>query len=214
VGRPHIRRLVVVSTLASVLAAGAQAADREWARIDHPSFGGGDTRVFVNGLVPAGGGAPWLAVGHLARPDGSRVPTVWTSADGRRWTRSDAGPSRGHSGRDRLFYPARRGNVSVAFGLTAQGGRTETPAVWRSVDNGPWQHVPEADAVFGLPQQTVVENVEAHPDGFVAVGDRTRPDGANALGIWRSEDGVSWTPDDDPQLVAPRGRVLPRTCIR
>lgn len=207
-GRPHTRRLVAAATLASILVAGAQAADTEWSRIDHPSFGGGDTRVFVNGLVPARDGGPWLAVGHLARPDGGRVPTVWTSADGRRWTRSEAGPSRGLPGRDRLFHPARRGNVGVAFGMTAQGGPTETPAVWRSVDNGPWQHVPEADAVFGLPLDTLVESVEAHSEGFVAVGGRVRSDGAGALGIWRSADGVSWTADDDPNLVAPRGEVL------
>jgi hypothetical protein len=109
VGRPRVRTPIAAVVLACFLAAGAHAGDADWSRIDHASFAGGDTRVFVNALVPAGGGAPWLAVGHLARPDGTRVPTVWTSSDERRWTRSEAGPSRGEPGRDRLFYAARRG---------------------------------------------------------------------------------------------------------
>jgi hypothetical protein len=81
----------------------------------------------------------------------------------------------------------------------------ETPALWRSVDGAPWRHVAEADATFDQPSETLVEGVDAHPQGFVAVGARARPDGTRALGVWRSADGATWVADDDAELAAPRG---------
>ena len=187
------------------IASSASGGPSGWERVEHPTFAGSETRVFVSSLVPAEAGRPWLAVGYLVHPDGRRVPTTWTSADGERWNSATAGPSPGEPGRDRLFHSARRGDVAVAFGLTARGGRHEQPSVWRATGDGPWAHVRDADNVFAGALDTDVESVDAHASGFVAVGARIRADGREALGLWRSPDGVTWAADDDAALAAPSG---------
>ncbi|MFL6054698.1 MAG: hypothetical protein ACJ72W_17520, partial [Actinoallomurus sp.] len=139
-------------------------------------------------LIAAATGA-WIVLGD--RPDGT---TVWTSRDGRSWTRQPdvAGSAFGRN--DRISRVTAVGSGFVAVGATSANGdfSDPTPVVWRSVDGRRWDRVtggqlnlPKAGAKMSLVGAAAAGNtIIAHGIGVTA-GKRPKP----IDGLWRSADG-------------------------
>jgi hypothetical protein len=114
---------------------------------------------------------------------------VWTSADGRRWTRvaSDSFTGAGGSGPRRL-----RAVAAVPGGIVAVGSETdaegiEHPAVWASTDGSRWALTP-APAAAGPDRPTgSLRALLVTSEQLLAVGD---VDGDAS--VWTSGNGVAW----------------------
>jgi hypothetical protein len=179
----------------------------------------------------AGGVRAWAALGgpagggQLGRA--SAVDALWTSLDGRTWTRRAASVA---------FRPGDRVNalVRTASGFAAAGTAAGVPAVWLSRDGATWQRVPARPA-----GAVRLERLAAVGDTLVAQGTRrstvvrtvlrsttqqTRQKAAKTAaakrtvtrqkvaktvvseGHWRSADGGrSWSPVSVPQGLGSYG---------
>ncbi|HEX5630415.1 MAG TPA: hypothetical protein VFY15_02020, partial [Acidimicrobiia bacterium] len=97
----------------------------EWTRVTGLAFGGVRAQ-HISALVLDAEGI--VAVGYDTAPDGNRVPAVWTSPDGLRWSRN-AG-----SGLDEPGHRWMNGAAIGPLGLIAVGGDgtrpVGDPAVW------------------------------------------------------------------------------------
>jgi hypothetical protein len=136
-------------------------------------------------LQPAGGDAPWLAGGDSPDGRGSRVATVWRSAEGLSWDRvplpdGDSAIVRG---------AARHGDTVVLVGDQDGGGTARRAAVWVARGDGDPARV--AGALSGGEGTVLVRQVVggvAGGQGFLALG---TVEGRVAL--WRSADGSAWS---------------------
>lgn len=148
----------------------------------------------MNGVVQAGPG--FVAVG--AAPDRvttSQVPehgVVWTSTDGRSWSRvADAPLFHAPSGTDQTFGDsikavATDGTHLVAVGTVGTQGDVGSALAWSSSDGRTWKRGTAVDFAYGQ-----MFNVAAVPNGFLGIG----PSGTDSCvgGIWSSADGDTWT---------------------
>src|SRR5581483_648487 len=124
----------------------------------------------VTGL--AAGSHGFAAVGTAGRQ-----PAVWTSADGKAWTRTGLSPAGAT-----LRVVATVGNRIVVMGANAAGA----PLAMLSVNDGAtWQ--PVALPVTGL-SAPVVTALAAEGTGFTALGES-----GQQLVSWASADGAVWT---------------------
>jgi hypothetical protein len=122
-------------------------------------------------------------------PRGTRTSVLaWSSRDGRSW-QSEPGLTIADAG---VSAATARGETIVAIGSDAGGASM----MWRSVDAGGWQRVPQSST-------TVLRGVVSVVDGFLAVGRDGEPDqGSGGVGIrgvgrpaaWWSADGLTWSP--------------------
>ena len=168
------------------------------------------------------GGPGFVAVGFdtgsESEPYGA---AVWTSADGRSWSRvprdREVFGSRFEPGGAEMMRVAAdtvgQRLVAVGVDLHLEGEQTAA-AVWFSVDGLSWTRVPHDDAVFGGPASYFqMDDVVAGSPGFVAVGAEAFPEGefrrlpftdgvlvtptgfqdAPVRGaVWTSPDGLVW----------------------
>jgi hypothetical protein len=124
----------------------------------------------MGGVAAAAGG--FVAVGATS----DLVPVVWTSTDGRTWTRPS--PS-GLSTSAEL-----RSIVTGTQGLVAVGGDGSRAASWTSKDGATWVEGPDAPALAG----GSMLQVHSTSTGLVALG---TVNGGGAA--WLSADGSTWT---------------------
>jgi hypothetical protein len=129
---------------------------------------GAMTGATIGGL--AAGPARLVAVGQVAGQ-----PAVWTSSDGRTWTRISSPPTGGT-----LTDVAQVDANWVAVGSGA--GRA---MAWTSSDGTAWRPVPAGAGLDG----STVDRIEVVGSEFVALGQSTPRDGA----AWLSVDGTSWS---------------------
>ena len=119
---------------------------------------------------------------------------IWTSTDGRSWSKTDIEPGIGS-----LLYDITAGGPGlVVGGEFAIPGVDARGAVWTSVDGITWTRVFESDTLL----TEGIELVAAGESGLVAVGAASGgPSGQPRT--WTSPDGLSWTVHEDvPQFSA------------
>jgi hypothetical protein len=112
---------------------------------------------------------------------------IWTSADGRRWSRAQAeGKAFGRPGPQRLLGLAVGGAGWLAVGF--DGPAPRRPLVATSADGTSWKAV-DGDKVFKPGNQAQLDTASAAsgPAGYVIVGD----DGPSAT-VWHSTDLKTW----------------------
>ena len=136
-----------------------------WARV--PGLGDGSGQV----TALAAGSRGFAAAGTAGQQ-----PAVWTSADGKTWTRTSLSPA-GVT----LRLVAANGNRIVVMGTSTAGA----PLAMLSVNDGAtWQ--PAALPVSGL-SAPVVTALAAEGTGFTALGES-----GQQLVAWTSADGAVW----------------------
>lgn len=163
-----------------------------WSRAPDPDGeldGEGSQRM---NAVAAHGGR-FTAVGIEEAEDGGAVSTraaVWTSADGRSWTRHrDAFPAHDGSGEQHPIGVTVHDGRWVAAGWTGGVGHQQA-AIWWSDDGQRWAAA-SGDTFSGSHARSV-RAIASGPGGIVAVGsinDGTDVDAA----VWTSPDGETWT---------------------
>ena len=138
------------------------------------------------------GGPGLVAVGtlHLNRA------SIYTSSDGLTWSPipEDGAPAAPYESEITDI-------VAGGPGLVAVGHSGLTAAVWTSSDGFEWTRVPHDPEVFGKDsEETELLGIAADAAGFVAVGGISD----NAMGVWKSTDGVNWSVVPlDPEVMNP-----------
>jgi hypothetical protein len=138
---------------------------------------GGTTDARHNGLVP---GNPRSAV-------------VWTSPDGRTWTRRPDDPKVFGGATMQAVAQGGSGLVAVGHSGYSSIGLLPKAEAWFSSDGVTWARTSVAGS-YGHP----MGDVTAFGNGFVAVGAGNAFDGGY---IWTSDDGLKWTQVKDPALA-------------
>jgi hypothetical protein len=167
-----------------------------WSQVphDHAVFAGPGWQGMTSVTT---GGPGFVAVGRAWPDAGDVVAAVWTSTDGRVWSRvpHDEAVFGGLS--DQVMSSVTAGGPGlVAVGQDWSGGHGDA-AVWTSVDGLVWSRVPHDEAVFGgpsdrLPSERSMSSVTAGGPGLVAVGyDWSGGDQDGA--VWLSTDGLVWS---------------------
>lgn len=175
------------------------ADGRAWTRVPpQDGFAGGIMRsVVFDGSRYVGGGERIPRAGA-----GMPEPPIWTSADGRHWSRTARGS-----------LPAVFDLVRLAVapgGVFALAGSLDgsAAALYRSEGQGAWTPValPSVPPPPGLgPSAMYLRDVAAAGGRWVLVGLQTPPggDAADQLVVWTSADGQAWQPvtPDRPELA-------------
>jgi hypothetical protein len=172
-----------------------------WSRVPH------DEAVFGGpgglSMTAVTAGSPGLvAVGWVGdtSAEGDQDAAVWTSPDGRVWSRVPhdeavfGGPrwqemtsvTAGGPGMVAVGYDASCSDASCTDGHLVA-------AVWTSPDGGVWSRVPHDEAVFGGPGHQWMWSVTAGSPGLVAVGEARSDDGGSVAAVWTSTDGRVWS---------------------
>lgn len=131
---------------------------------------------------------------------GDAGPEIWSSADGTSWTR-DAGAETLGPGKLNLLRETELGLVAAGFtdGPPAQDGSyTQVAVTWLSDGKGRWQRSPDQAAL----QNAHIDDLAAIDGRLVAIGGNWDTEGGVS---WMSDDGLTWTPIDDPALAADCG---------
>jgi hypothetical protein len=136
---------------------------------------------------------------------------IWTSPDGRTWTRLDD-PALGGGGTQRISSLVVGPQGLVAGGtnfLPTEFGVYQLDArVWVSSDGTSWDAID--DATFGGPGWQYITSITAGPDGLVAAGGDIlgRPGLDNDAAVWTSPDGRTWTRVEDADFVSDRAQQI------
>ncbi|HEY7280766.1 MAG TPA: protein kinase [Actinomycetota bacterium] len=171
-----------------------------WTRVTGQADLGGPGDQQISGIVTVKGGG-YVAVGSDTS-SGNEDAAVWTSSDGKTWTRVDDAPLGGPG--DQVINRASGTGASV--GILAVGSTTNTAdgtqdgAIWSSTDDGRhWTLEPVGG--LGGPGDQDVKRVTVLRSGstrtYVAVGTSTL-DGDIDAAVWTSPDGTNWTRVSDP----------------
>ena len=184
-----------LSADATTSASSVSLAARSWARVGDKSVLGGPGDEQMLSAVAAGAGL--IAVGRDGTP-GDRDAAVWTSGDGRTWSRV---------AHDEASFANAQMHDATGTGalLVAVGSRESDAAVWTSTDGVAWTPVEDAAAeLAGEGDQAMLSVTEGGP-GLVAVG----IDGSNAA-AWASVDGSTWIriPHDEALFGGPGSQVI------
>ena len=165
--------------------AGADAwvrVDRTWTAAQPRDLDGSRGATAMTSVTRTDSG--FLAGGYRDDPaNAAASAAVWRSTDGLSWRR-DASPDAFGGGR--IWGVAARGATLVAVGT--EGDPSYGPAAAWVSTGGPWRRADVADP------GGVMRGVTATADGFIAVGFASDDSGAR---VWRSPDGITWTPVDD-----------------
>ena len=168
-----------------------------WSRVPHDeAVFGGDSHQYMSDVRAGGPGL--VAVGRdFDDTSGARVAAVWTSPDGRAWSRVP------HS--DAAFAEAEMNSVTASgMNLVVVGVdrsvRGWDGAVWISPDGINWSRVPHDGGMFGGDDFQRMHDVTATEVGFVAVGHDNANGEANAA-VWAAA----------PPSIAPPPTTPPTT---
>lgn len=176
---------------------------RRWQRVPNTARYFGEQRkdTFMSAVVAGGPG--FVAVGgeNLGQDKG-RVAAVWTSTDGRAWTRGSHEPVFGQRGAD---LAAMRAITAGPTGLVAVGESLQGAAAWTSRNGRSWQR-----ASLGEPNRVSLLAVTHGPRGFVAVGHDELSKGNYVATAWTSKNGTEWTrvAHDDAVFGANGGQTI------
>ena len=120
-------------------------------------------------IIAVAAGGPGLVAAGRDYPDGDADAAVWTSADGRVWSRvpHDEAVFGGGEAQE-IIAVAAGGPGLVAVGFDVSGGDLGA-AVWTSADGRVWSRVPQDETVLGGGYAQIVA-VAARGPGLVAVG--------------------------------------------
>ncbi len=128
---------------------------------------------------------------------------MWTSPDGLRWTLTA----------DQIEAVNIQAVTEGGPGLVAVGATGNTlsmeidAAVWTSPDGTTWSRVPSQADVLGGPGFQAMNSVAVGGPGLVATGhDDGRPSG-DALVVWTSVDGITWSRTSDHVLPDAKGSI-------
>lgn len=150
-----------------------------WTRVDSSSLiGPGDQEMRRIAVV----GNELVAVGFDTASGTSNV-AVWTSPDGREWSRQPSVGALSGPGDQEARTLASSGDTLVIAGSTAVGQNRDAMVWVRRA--GVWSS--SSSASFGGPDDQHIDNVIVGGPGFIATG-RDGSDGA----IWISSDGLEW----------------------
>ncbi len=155
-----------------------------WTRASHDAeiFGddnSGDPAAFSMGAVTAFGDRLVAVGGFGSGLLGPIEAAVWTSSDGRSWSRVTPDSA--------TFGGAVMSDIAVAGpGLVAVGFDGVNSEAWTTADGLSWARVPHSLAFGGTRMQAVA----AGSSGIVAVGSDAR---GGVAAVWTSSDGTSWT---------------------
>lgn len=164
---------------------------------DEPPLGGPGFQMMQSVTV---GGPGLVAVGFgWDEPDlvGSTA-VVWTSVDGRVWSRlpfeQDAFGSPGYDGNGTVMNSVTVGGP----GLVAVGSDGGVSAVWTSPDGVSWSRAPHNPDAFGTGQAnrsaSEMLGVTAGGPGLVAVGQVGEGvEEQSSAAVWTSADGITWS---------------------
>lgn len=144
----------------------------------------------------AAGSVGLIAVGESREAvTGNLDAAIWTSPDGREWTRvvddlgvfGDAASPFGEQAEQRIVDVSATAAGVVAVGTDGTLSDHDA-AVWVSADGSTWERVVHDAAVFGGEGDQLI-NAVVHLDGLlVAVGES-----AERATVWVSTDGMQWT---------------------
>jgi hypothetical protein len=181
-----------VTTTSGAVVSPDPLAGVEWSRVPHDEavFGGPGGQIMTSVTV---GGPGFVAVGSGDADGGDRHAAVWTSLDGRVWSRvpHDEAVFGGSDGQ-RMRSVTAGGPGLVAVGWDSSGD-DEDAAVWTSTDGWVWSRVPHDEAVFGGPGDQWMLWVTSGGPGLVAVGQAQSDDGDRVAAVWTSTDGRVWS---------------------
>jgi hypothetical protein len=187
VWHPAIDRFVAVGNQSSEGTVWWSPDGTSWERVALLPFAQPGGGIDIQSVIDAGPGL--LAVGREWLGEGSSVPAVWTSADGRSWVQGDVDISD-------LDTEHKNGIVDVAgdqgsflaVGFTATSASDRAPALWISTDATTWQQVEIGDEDAALSQLNAIEA----EDGMIVMVGESRDEGVDAR-AWTSEDaGDTW----------------------
>lgn len=175
----------------------------------------GDPNAEMNAVI--GGEPGYVAVGSDGFPgastleSGSSGAAVWTSADGKSWTRVANQAGFGGAMMTGIAATA-TGYVAWGENLPMSGAPAIQPPIWTSIDGRTWTRA--NGPTFARDVFFPLGGVIVEPDRWVAVGTRSVSDaegGGFKPGAWVSTDaGRAWTAapiDGSTSGAAPRGYV-------
>lgn len=189
----------------------------EWTRIESDSFEGDGGYRFLQevtaggpGLVAVGADCPGVCANWQDASDADWAAAVWTSTDGRQWTRVPHDETVFGGTGDQVMLDVTAGENGLLVGVgyddpafrpgpfdSSYDGPDRSGAVWISPDGIAWQRVDDP-RIFGGPGDQLVVGVVSGGPGFVAVG----ADEGRAV-VWVSPDGRTWRRVDDTSFAAP-----------
>lgn len=156
-----------------------------------------DGRSWARAEVPVEEGDAFAAVaagpsGFVVAGRGDDDGVVWVSADGARWRRV-ADPAMGGAGTQAVYDVAAGPTGFVAVGTYTSEGAASAPASWTSADGSTWSApsgaLPQPDDGRFSTRALLPASVERVGEGWLAAGGSDfRP------AVWRSSDGLTWSP--------------------
>jgi hypothetical protein len=162
----------------------------DWARVppDEAVFGGAGDQTMASVAV----GGPGLVASGQDFSGGDGDAAVWTSPDGRVWSRVPTDEAVfGGAGDQAMVMVAVGGPGLVGVGYDFSGGDGDA-AVWTSPDGVGWSRVPADEAVFGGSGDQVMAALAVGGPGLVAAG-YDSSGGDRDAAVWTSPDGVGWS---------------------
>ena len=156
-----------------------------------------ESRGAAVAAVPDGGLVAVGATGDAKDADGS---AVWTSPDGRAWTRVSSDALR-----DGVMHgvTAAPGVGLVAVGSDAASTRA---MAWRSPDGRAWDVVPDAASLDNFGLKIEMEDVAWDGTRFLAGGHRLFGTQFPTALLWVSSDGLSWERANESAALS-QGRI-------
>ncbi|MFI0355526.1 hypothetical protein [Actinomadura sp. 9N407] len=193
-------QLVAVGSTGGDAASWIMDKSGTWTRGRSPALGGGRTaggpgqfRQRLNDV--AHGTQGWLAVGATNAPNGTSVPLVVASQDGKAWRRTTVPGGKTTSGA-----------ASGPGGYVVVGMVGGSAAAWRSADLQAWTRGGNAGK-GDLDGPTWMRDVATTGKGYVAVGGRKGagparggPPPGDLPAVWTSADGLKWAAAAPPAL--------------
>jgi hypothetical protein len=138
----------------------------------------------------------FFAAGDVFTPDPTySTPTtaaVWSSPDGRRWTRAQLPKANGYGAEVETLVATHQGILAIGNTSTDIGQRLADNVVWRSTDGHSWQTLARGSKVFGQ-GAGFIAGAQQTPRGVVAWGSASRAYGPQEPAIWTSPNGAHWT---------------------
>jgi hypothetical protein len=145
----------------------------------------------VSLATPPAGDGP-LVAGGRAGPE----PAVWTSSDGRSWSRRTVPRLGGGAAPKRIAVVLATGDGYLAGGSVGPELGDRHARFWRSSDGLAWEPVPDDPAFDGAEVVSIVD----HAGGYVALGRLGSGQRGTGSTAWVSRDGASWQRIDAPSL--------------
>jgi photosystem II stability/assembly factor-like uncharacterized protein len=161
---------------------------REWSRVPHDEvFTRRGDATGMHSVAAIDSRVVAVGPGPLQAPPESSIAMVWTSPDGREWSRVPHDQAIFGDGPYKMHSVAANDSTLVAIGVEdSEDVEGVEQVIWRSSDDGDtWSLVTSEQ-----PRPFVLHDVIAAGSGFVGVG--VAEEGAS---VWTSSDGRTWSRD-------------------